>query len=127
MSEIASRAVIQEVRLDVLANNLANINTLGFKEDMLSFLPSDSNGDAGEVSGTVQSKGASALFPYETRPYFSPGQLKETGNSLDVALQGDGFFCVQTEIPTAWSNPKSQPSYSPKPKLTPVPIMRALL
>ncbi len=67
---------------DVVANNLANINTMGFKKDLLFF--DLVNGDAKKPARSQLSTD------------FSQGTLKETDNPLDFALSGKGFFTVET-------------------------------
>jgi flagellar basal body rod protein FlgG len=64
--------------VDVIANNLANANTTGFKRDFGHVLQSATGFDAG------------------TQVDFSAGDLVSTGNELDIALQGSGFFVVDT-------------------------------
>ena len=104
----ASGALVQEARLEVLSNNLANINTIGFKEDRAVFsnyLPGDqvritSTDPELEFTGDPET-----LFPYlqsstqvqfeGTQTSFEQGQLKMTGNPLDFAVSGNGFFCVE--------------------------------
>jgi flagellar basal-body rod protein FlgG len=90
--ELASRAVLQELRLDVLSNNLANINTTGFKEDLISFNALSSDADAAG-QGSSDDSGDTPLM---TVTSFSPGQMRYTQNDLDLAIEGDGFFCVRT-------------------------------
>ena len=78
-------------QMDTVANNLANLVTPGFKHEV-------------EVFTTVpirsQSFGAPQKLAYvkdfATARDFSPGPMTPTGNDLDVAIQGDGFFTVQT-------------------------------
>lgn len=86
-------------RQDVLTNNLANLNTAGFKpdapvmrfresarvEDGLGFLPGDK---------LLESLGAGLTASHNTIT-FDQGPIEMTGNPLDVAIQGDGFFSVQ--------------------------------
>jgi len=80
-------------RLDVLANNLANINTPGFKQDKLIFrVPVEKEGD----SRTDYLQGPSSPMPSGARTDFSQGILRHTDNPLDLALDGTGFFCIQT-------------------------------
>jgi len=64
--------------VDVIANNLANANTIGFKRDFGHILE-------GEV-GTVAA----------TQVDLAPGQIVSTGNELDAVLNGAGFFVVDT-------------------------------
>lgn len=75
-------------RLDVVSNNLANANTTGFKADRIQFesiLANVKNSTDGPVFSNDR---------YSTD--FSSGGLQQTGNALDVALEGDGFFVVNT-------------------------------
>ena len=65
----------QERKLEMIANHLANVDTSGFKTDMVTF---------------------DQMLQSEMGIDFSPGPLKSTGNALDVALGEDGFFKVQT-------------------------------
>ncbi|OQY45226.1 MAG: hypothetical protein B6240_09120 [Desulfobacteraceae bacterium 4572_87] len=91
-----SGASNNQMRLDILTNNLANVNTVGFKEDHLYFYIPDNEEDAG---ATVKAKGfvmSPPAQPYETRTNFTPSPLRPTNNVLDLALEGEGFFCVQT-------------------------------
>jgi flagellar basal-body rod protein FlgG len=94
--EISTKALVQEKRLEVLASNIANINTVGFKKDKVMFqIPNRSEGDAASA--------ALLNLPFSTVTDFSPGPLKHTGNPLDLALEGDGFFCVSTKQGTQYT------------------------
>lgn len=75
-------------RLDVLSNNLANTNTAGFKKDRLTF---ESLLAKGQAAGDAPVMAEEKFFTD-----FSPGPLKQTGNTLDVAIEGDGFFVIDT-------------------------------
>src|SRR5581483_8325373 len=77
--------------IDVIGNNLANLNTPGFKESVVSFhdLVTQSIG-AGLGSTQV---GFGVGVPITLRQ-FSQGALQSTGGPLDAAIQGDGFFIV---------------------------------
>jgi len=93
----AAGAMVQQMRLDLLANNVANINTLGFKGDQAVF---SVNQDSSAQDPAAATDGAEPLSPYAP-PFssiidFSQGALQQTGNPLDVAINGDGFFCIQT-------------------------------
>src|SRR5579871_6035484 len=78
--------------IDVVGNNLANLNTPGFKASAVSFhdLVTESIG-AGLGSTQV---GFGVGTPVTLRE-FSQGALQSTGGPLDAAIQGDGFFVVQ--------------------------------
>lgn len=92
----ASGASVYEKRLDILANNLSNINTVGFKQDSLTFrLPAQASEQKGD-SNLGHSLISGPPSPTATITDFSPGQLRHTQNALDLALDGEGFFCIQT-------------------------------
>ena len=79
-------------QLDVTANNIANVNTPGFKrileEEMSQHIPNN-RGDAYNL----------LVFPRfkATHVILEQGVLKKTGNPLDFAIKGEGFFAVRTK------------------------------
>ena len=77
--------------IDVVGNNLANLNTAGFKASTVAFhdLLSQSIG-----SGSTQ-VGFGVGTPVTLR-HFSQGAIQSTAGPLDAAIQGDGFFVVKT-------------------------------
>jgi flagellar basal-body rod protein FlgF len=86
-------------RLEIVANNLANINTAGFKAQYLLVSSSDPGEDAvpgglGQLDGVPGSTAIATAFEMSTD--FSQGAIHESGNPLDVALMGPGFFAVTT-------------------------------
>ncbi len=99
---VGSGSILQQMRLEVLANNLANVNSSGYKIEQpifKAFLPGDEEAenavDPESGQPTVMAKNYHVEF-VGTRIDFTKGQLKKTGNSLDFALIGNGFFTVQT-------------------------------
>ena len=105
----ASGALVQQMRLEILSNNLSNLNTMGFKEDRTVFkahfpgsaaITEEDSREAlvsGEPTFMPLYVSSNAYVTFEgTKTNFSPGELKYTGNSLDFALNGNGFFCVET-------------------------------
>lgn len=80
-------------QLDVLANNLANVNTPGFKKDTISF---ESVLAASNAQGTEGSEDSPMLIEEKYSIDYSAGQVKVTDNTFDIALDGDGFFAVNT-------------------------------
>ena len=86
-----SGAVAQTTQLDTVSNNLANGSTPGFRADRVTFK---------QVMSSALAPGQSSDKAYvtvdATQIDTSQGSLKETGNSLDVALRGPGFIAVQT-------------------------------
>jgi flagellar hook protein FlgE len=78
--------------LDVIANNLANTNTIGFKSGTTYFADVLSQSISGGASGTMQvGRGVSVA---EIQTQFSTGSFETTGVGTDVAIDGDGFFMV---------------------------------
>jgi flagellar basal-body rod protein FlgF len=95
-----SGAEAQRIRLQILSNNLANINTAGFKEDRAVFrIPDEGlNPDADQEEGAgVSAPYYSDAIPLTTHTDYSRGPIQRTGNPLDAAIDGEGFFSVQTE------------------------------
>ena len=99
ISGILSGTMAQEMKLEVLSNNMANANTVGFKEDRVFRIPETPasvwNNLPANLTKDVSINNISSL-PVGTFTNFEQGQLKETGNVLDMALEGEGFFSVQT-------------------------------
>jgi flagellar basal-body rod protein FlgF len=83
-----SRQMVLRQQMDVVANNIANANTAGFKAEMLLMSEVELPADPTTELAYVQD--------FATARDFSPGTLRPTGNDLDLAIQGDGFFAVQT-------------------------------
>ncbi|WP_375451983.1 flagellar basal-body rod protein FlgF [uncultured Devosia sp.] len=97
-----SRQIALQRQMDVVANNMANINTTGFKaEDMLFeqyVMPVARDRD---FIGSDQP--LSYVQDWATMHDLSAGANVQTGNELDVALNGDGFFTVQTAGGDRWT------------------------
>lgn len=87
-----SGAVAQQRSLDVVANNVANANTAGFRADRISFR------EALAKAGTQgpAPDGLRFVSVPQIRTTQLEGSLRETGNPLDMALQGEGWFSVST-------------------------------
>jgi len=94
----------QQLNVDVIANNLANVNTTGFKRSRADFqdllyqnlLNAGSSSSAGAEYPVGLEVGMGARV-VTTEKVFSQGDFKETGNPLDVVIEGDGFF--QVDLP----------------------------
>ena len=89
-----SRQMALWKQMNVVSNNVANMNTTGYKQEDAIF--------STFVAQTMNAKGMGKEPVYFTQDFatynnFMEGALVETGNSLDVALQGDGFFAVETD------------------------------
>ena len=98
----ASGMETQQMNLNTIANNLANANTTGFKrskiefQDLLYQKPRVAGAEAGGgnvvPTGVEMGNGSRVV---STAKVFNQGQLKQTGEKLDLAIDGDGFFQVQ--------------------------------
>lgn len=92
----------QELLIDSTANNLANVNTNGFKRSHMDFAdliyatlnPAGTEVAAGQQSPTGLQIG-SGVRAVGTTKVFTTGSFAQTGNPLDVAIEGDGFIKVQ--------------------------------
>ena len=108
MTSLVQAAGVIEHKMETVSNNLANVNTVGFKEDQPSFR---------EVLSTVQriapesleerflsheylddyvGMDKSAVVVDEVGKNFEPGRMRSTGNDLDFALANEGFFTIAT-------------------------------
>ncbi len=101
----------QQLNLNNIANNIANVNTTGFKrskiefQDLLYQNPKPQGGDAGAgntvPTGIELGNGSKVVA---TSKVFTQGQMTQTGEKLDVAIEGAGFFEVQrTDGTTAYT------------------------
>jgi flagellar basal-body rod protein FlgG len=84
----------QERALGVSANNIANMNTPGFKRSHVRFGELMAPARTADGLSTVRFSGASGVAALETQPVFDPGELRATGNVMDLAVQGGGFIEV---------------------------------
>ena len=91
----------QQINQDVIANNLANINTVGFKKSRADF--QDLMYQIYKKTGAETSEGnqlpigmeiGMGVKPVATQKMFSQGDYQQTDNDLDWAIEGDGFFQI---------------------------------
>ncbi len=94
----------QELNIDVISNNLANVNTSGFKKSRAEFqdLLYESMRPAGAASSADTTVPTGIQLGHGTRPsavqkMFGQGDFQNTQNELDWAIEGDGFY--QIELP----------------------------
>jgi len=97
-----SRQIALQRQMDVVANNMANINTTGFKAENLLFeeyvMPVARDRD---FPGTSQP--LSYVQDWATVHDLSGGAMVQTGSELDIGLNGEGFFAVQTPAGERWT------------------------
>lgn len=91
----------QQLFLDNVSNNLANVNTTGFKRSQVNF--QDLLYDKKYIAGAESAQGfeipsgiqlGSGVRPISTTKVFTPGNPQTTNRSLDIAIQGNGFFQI---------------------------------
>jgi flagellar basal-body rod protein FlgF len=106
---ILSGALAQERQMQVFSNNMANVNTAGFKQDGQAFkavmgrvqiaapIFAPSAGFGRQI-GVSPFGPAERVFtaPHAVRTSFEAGRIRITGNPLDAAIQGSGFFEIKT-------------------------------
>ncbi|MDH5561031.1 MAG: flagellar hook-basal body complex protein, partial [Deltaproteobacteria bacterium] len=91
----------QQNQIDTIANNLANVNTNGFKKTRNNFQDllysneqiAGSSTSSNTISPTGLHKGHGVKL-IGTQKVFSQGNLTHTGNNLDISIDGEGFFQV---------------------------------
>lgn len=89
LTELKNAMIAQTYKNDVVANNLANVNTVGYKRDMMFYQILDTN---------MESK-----LQMKTETDFSQGPLKQTNNPLDFAISGAGFFTIEMDGKIAYT------------------------
>lgn len=93
----AEGARVQSERLNIIANNLANANTVGFKQDVPSFqarfAEAIQRGQAAPGDRSINEVGGGVKL-IDVSTDFSPGDYQSTGNPFDIAISGEGFFHI---------------------------------
>jgi len=94
----AAGALVQDSRMDVIANNVANTSTPGFKADFALFMQRSHEAiEKGLMKYTdpvFRDRVGGGVFLRATRTSFEKGVTEHTENPFDVAIDGDGFFAV---------------------------------
>ena len=91
--------LLEQNRIDALANNLANVDTAGFKQILTRVAEAATPGGANENEAPVSApalKAAPGLQMYHALDN-RPGAVKATGRDLDVAILGNGYFEIRTD------------------------------
>ncbi|MGE4551783.1 MAG: flagellar basal-body rod protein FlgG [Desulfovibrionaceae bacterium] len=97
----ATGMIAQQTNIDVLSNNLANVNTAAFKKSRAEFedlmyqtlrIAGTQNQDGGRIPTGLQV--GMGVRPVTVHKFFTQGDFQNTGNTLDVAIEGEGFFLV---------------------------------
>lgn len=95
-----------EHRMAMISNNIANVNTAGYKADALAFKDTMIHWAHDFIREPLENLRSEPLFPEQClrartriatkKTDFSQGSMQFTGNQLDIAIVGDGFYRVQT-------------------------------
>lgn len=94
--------VAMQLQIDTMSNNLANVNTLGFKKSRAEF--EDLMYQTLNVAGSENAGGSRlptglqvgmGVRPTTVHKFFQQGDFQNTGNQLDIAISGQGFFRLQ--------------------------------
>lgn len=93
----ADGMIVQRQKQDVTARNLANVNVTGYKREELTTEAFSTVFKAEEV-GVATNKVNTAHLYNEAQTVFTQGDLKFTGNTMDIALEGKGFLHVRSEL-----------------------------
>ena len=88
-----SRQMALWKQMDIISNNMANMNTAGFKQDEALF--------TSYLVQTPEAQGIGSTPLFFTEDFgsfqnFAEGAIMETGNTFDLAIKGDAFFCLET-------------------------------
>jgi flagellar hook protein FlgE len=100
-----------QVMLDVTANDIANVNTIGYKSARVTFADSLTQMQRGAAGATTQTGGSNAaqvglgVGLGSIDNLMTGGARQTTGNPLDVAIDGDGFFQIGEGAPTTDQSP----------------------
>jgi flagellar basal-body rod protein FlgG len=106
----ATGMVAQQLEQDVIANNLANVNTVGFKKSRADFqdlmyqviTKAGSQTSAGNQIPAGIEVGL-GVKPMASQKIFSQGDYQQTGNQFDFAIEGNGFFQIDNNGRTAYT------------------------
>ncbi|MBT8490301.1 MAG: flagellar hook basal-body protein, partial [Deltaproteobacteria bacterium] len=82
-------------QMDVIGNNIANVNTIGFRAGKIHFADILSQSITGGSATFMQVGRGVEISDVSTQ--FSPGSFETTANATDLSIDGDGFFIVEDE------------------------------
>ena len=99
---LTSGMLSQSRRLDVVGNNMTNLSTAGYKQEQYTDTTFEEVlfsrvGNKDKSGATEIGEGSYILAPSQLYVNYRQGVVEETGLNLDFAIQGDGFFAIQTE------------------------------
>jgi flagellar basal-body rod protein FlgG len=86
----------EQKQIDVISNNVANMQTPGFKRGRVNFVDVATAGVAANLSAPMESNGNGTRI-HSTSTIFTGGDMRATQNPLDIAIDGAGFFELEAE------------------------------
>ena len=105
LKSAASGMYAQEINIQVISNNIANMNTTAFKKNRAEFKDLiyqeiSANPQSSVMPGTIENTNTkiqvgSGVKPSSTQKVFIQGDLQQTGQQMDLGINGDGFFQVR--------------------------------
>jgi flagellar basal-body rod protein FlgG len=107
----ATGMMAQQLNVELISNNLANVNTTGFKKTRPEFqdlmyqtIKTSGSADQGRSADVTEIQIGNGTVPIATMRNFSQGDISPTNNPLDMSIQGEGFFQVRrTDGSTAFT------------------------
>lgn len=91
----------QQTQIDIIANNMANVNTTGFKKSRAEFqdlyyqqVHASTQGDSSDAGTPVGLEVGQGVKVLSSQKMFTPGDMMQTGGKYDIAIEGQGFFKV---------------------------------
>ncbi|MCK5329279.1 MAG: flagellar basal-body rod protein FlgG [Candidatus Latescibacteria bacterium] len=98
MRTAATGMMAQQLNVDTIANNLANVNTTGFKRSKIEFqdllYQTVRRSGISGAEAPVELQIGYGVRPVATQRIFSQGDITQTNNPLDLSIEGDGFFQI---------------------------------
>ena len=88
----------QQAQIDVISNNVANMQTPGFKKSRVNFAEITSTASASTGSTQQQQSKGAGTRVMSTLPIFSEGEMRLTQNPTDLAIDGNGFFELENAV-----------------------------
>lgn len=100
----ASGMITKQIQQEILSNNIANMNTPGYKKDKTALKSFEKvmlvNSDKNVAGKNMKANIGQMEFGVgidETKTFFDQGVIEDTGRNLDFAINGDGFFTLQDD------------------------------
>lgn len=97
-AEVGMEADVE--RLRTISHNLANVDTVGFKREITVTSGYERQTSAGDTPGAAGALASGTVATYTDR---SPGTLRHTGNPLDLAIEGNAYFVIDTGTQDAYT------------------------